>query len=287
MANRTINILLLFTALLLEGVLPTQAHAFPGLNNPVGKPEDFSLKHDINTFSFDRRSELPAEAPWTAIGKVRIPVGKGKFAGCSGTLVGPNLVLTNAHCVVANGKKFQSLRFAVQYRRGESLAEANVVQSWPGTPNPVRNRAQDWAFLRLDKNLGDQFGWFDIQPLPLDALVALGKSQKIFMAGYSRDQQNSEMPVWQSNCRITSVEDNQLVLHSCSGIRGSSGSSITYFHKDQQRPQIIAIQAADRGAPGGDSRFKVPYSAWSANIAVPAKAFYPRWKQLSSGRSGD
>ena len=73
-------------------------------------PDDPRPNRGFNlVYGNDDRGELNSRSyPWSAIGRLDIPGG----GHCTATLVGVDLILTNAHCVENNsGKLIKGLRF--------------------------------------------------------------------------------------------------------------------------------------------------------------------------------
>ncbi len=97
--------------------------------------------------------------PYSAVGMVE------GFDGqvCSGVLVGPDLVLTAAHCLLRDLVLIPAthVRFHSQYQYGASVGEmsevANVVVDAAAVPGGLR----DWAILKLKKTLGLSFGYLN------------------------------------------------------------------------------------------------------------------------------
>jgi protease YdgD len=137
----------------------------------------------------DPRTRVDTEsAPWRAIGKVQANAG-GTHAICTGTLVGPDTVLTAAHCVfnLRTGRYFppESLHFLLGLDGNHFAAHARVrrIVTGPGYDPAERRRTlgSDWALLTLDAKLGagDRILPLRDRPPEIGSTVMIG--------GYSQD----------------------------------------------------------------------------------------------------
>lgn len=110
----------------------------------------------------DRQVFYPGGYPWRCTGRVFVwtdPSAGWAWYG-SGTLVGPNVMLTASH-VVPWGAKSWMMKFVPAYYDGSSLYGSSVysyVQSARGY-NP-HGQGDDMAVCRLYTPLGNTFGWF-------------------------------------------------------------------------------------------------------------------------------
>ena len=80
---------------------------------------------------------------------------------CSGFLVGPDLLLTNEHGVAddfGNIRNLKNCKVYINYywndRRGDVSAGVKQILKI--------NKQLDYALLRLDRRLGDTYGWLDL-----------------------------------------------------------------------------------------------------------------------------
>jgi len=202
-----------------------------------------------------RRVVEVGQAPWHALGRVQTELG----GRCTGALVGPRMVLTAAHCLVApnSGRLLRpgSVHFLRGYARGAWRAAARVAsfRAGPGF-DPARRGplAADWALLTLERDIAPA-----TESLPLwRALPPPGTP--LTLGGYQQDR--PELLMADPACRLLGVvrgaEGPALLRHGCAGTHGASGA-----------PLLLET------APGQWAILGVAVAAGAAHgMAVPAAA---------------
>lgn len=211
----------------------------------------------------ERAPVLSRDYPWSAIGRLEHVEEDGTIVGiCTGTLISKDIVLTNAHCVVdskTNRIVQNTLRFRPNVVDERSAAEAYVVRAKYGENGKPSFGSDDWALLKLDRDLGSTFGTIGWRALSITELKALGS--KVRMVGYSVDfprKNPGGTAGIHIGCRIVEATQSGFLRHNCDTNPGSSGGPL--LAKIDDRFRIIALHA---GTLGRENR-AILVSRWSA-----------------------
>lgn len=230
---------------------------------------------------------LSEKFPWAAVGRIDwIEVSSGETVGtCTGTLIGRDLVLTNSHCLAPQQNNYQPLiskgtdqtgRFRIVFK--PNLIEGNFVETDLATVVDYQYGwetgaafSNDWALLRINKPLGDKYGYLGWRSLNLNDPAILGAlNNNVILAGYSSDYPDAaQSRIWNLQggpgatagvhlgCSIekvltTDIEQTAgtagLFVHSCDSHPGSSGSAIMAKFDDGNY-YVIGLHNSDTGLP--------------------------------------
>ncbi|MBO4707050.1 MAG: trypsin-like serine protease [Elusimicrobiaceae bacterium] len=173
---------------------------------------------------------------------------------CSGAMVGPNLVLTAAHCLVENRKYKNNIEvFAVVADKSdnEPLLSAKSIELYvpkeyielSHNPDSTSDK-YDYGVIVLDKPIALKTGWFRLKDRPTPYL-------KIITMGHPKDKPDDTL--WRSEGSTGFwVDDNNTFYHNADILPGNSGGPIVMKKKPDE---IIGIHIAHNGvddyAPDG------------------------------------
>ena len=205
--------------------------------------------------ALDRRLAVDVRfPPWNAIAKVQTNTA----TRCTGALVGPDTVITAAHCLYNRRTHTLlqpgSLHVLFGYEQGGYFRHAQVVRYVVGDgfdgAEPARHPTSDWARLELAEAVPPA-----IEPLRL-AKELPDPGTSVALPGYNQDRIHRLMA--DASCRVTGISmirGERLLTHDCSATRGTSGGPLL----------------ARRADPWEAVGINIAVTA-SANIALPVTA---------------
>jgi formylglycine-generating enzyme required for sulfatase activity/V8-like Glu-specific endopeptidase len=145
--------------------------------------------------------------------KAAEPGQRGAY--CTASLIGPDLILTNHHCVPGNGDVTQALLTMgyLQPRTRQGVAQ------YPVNVRPVEaSKDLDYAILRVEGRPGDEWGTIPLSAETPEALHSLFIVHH--PGGYPQY-------VTQGRCQTSNPAiDGSDILHICDTLPGSSGAPI-------------------------------------------------------------
>lgn len=213
--RRGLGLILMITtaAIAIAVIVMTASEAGAGMNPMAG-----IIGRD------DRQMLDPTAWPWLAIGRVNRTSG----GFCTGTLVGPDRVLTARHCLFnpRTGRMVQpdTIHFLAGYRRGEWLrhgvGRAFILPEGHAGQNQHAGPGDDWVLIVLENAL-------DVKPVPMVTLPPdQAAGARLARAGYGRDRPH--LLSLHEGCTLLGQSDT-ILLHDCDTTYGDSGSPLLMF----------------------------------------------------------
>lgn len=214
----------------------------------------------------DRVHPDVTQMPWRAVGLLTFQDGT-----CTGTLIGPRLVATAAHCMVTeDGRPPKGVTFRAGAWGNRQQGTASVVSSVIApdysdrSAPPNGGNGDDWALLTLDRDLGAEIGFVRPHVFDKDDLAAIrAGGYRVSQMGYSWD--TGAFPSGHMDCEVLTAYRDGSMIHTCDTTRGDSGSPILHLRGGEWR--LVAV----------DSQFFDPQPPFpqmtSSHLAVDTRAF--------------
>lgn len=235
-----------------------------------------SLIKIIAVLGRDDRTALPEKYTDIAAG-IGILGQHGRIGwSCTAFCVAPNIVATNAHCVVKNptvGRRLdlsRTLFVLPKFKKGGDKAQKYQSRiSYPEFVDPrrpalsiyygnfhnsrsVNAQGQDWAFVKLSHSVC-RGRTLEFSQRPIKEIRKAARRKQVFMIGFHGDKKMEER-LFSKNCAIRSPANRKYFLtaqrrrmlrqavllpHTCDAFKGSSGSPI--FLETDTGPKVVGI----------------------------------------------
>lgn len=169
--------------------------------------------------------------------------------GCTGTLIGPKIVLTAGHCVFdLKTKKWNTnMTFSPgQNENSKPYGTVNVVRSISTKAYTEEGKTEwDFAVLILAEPIGNKVGWMAY------AYDESLKSLSVNINGYPGDKPYGTM--WHSFCGTKDVK-TELLTYLCDTYKGNSGSAVYQYNAQKGERKIFGIHTTGTSAQNHATR---------------------------------
>lgn len=204
-------------------------------------PRD-SRVHEIHTTRF----------PFNTMCYVGRDFGDGVWRGCSGALIGPNLVLTAGHCLFNHRIARAPARIRVIPGRADrdQMPYGSVVSTQYFVPwqyvaapllGPEARRHFDYGVIMLPRPFRGIGRFMPVQAPSSAELERLRRLKLVTVAGYPGDRPIGTL--WRHTERLTQVTPRRL-LYTVDTCPGHSGSPIWYRTRQGMQRIIIGIHTS-------------------------------------------
>jgi V8-like Glu-specific endopeptidase len=199
----------------------------------------------------------PSVWPISAVGLVTIALSSTVKSTCTGTLVAPNLVLTNAHCLFHSRQLVQpgAVRFAAGWNRGvpaDFSVAGRLIVSKGFAPGPWEERmtiskefspghwdaevvANDWALIVLKHALSTKP--ISVKAITRDQFSMMSNAGSVQQIGYALERKY--VPSIVRDCRVSEGPYRGTFIYRCLANWGYSGEPI--IAEVDGTPSVIGI----------------------------------------------
>ncbi|OAQ59073.1 trypsin domain-containing protein [Pochonia chlamydosporia 170] len=176
---------------------------------------DELIKRGLNGTSSNLRSRttIPGDVtyPWRTIGTVNLYDTSMHSTGhyCTGTLVGPRILLTASHCIPSWTDNRWGMEFIPAFngqdrRNPRPFGHAWVTECY-GVPSTDDVTGRDYAVCRLNDAIGDRIGWMGYRASSGDSLYYNFPWTSV---GYPQDTLNGKVMTVQGNLWVRDVDND-------------------------------------------------------------------------------
>lgn len=207
-------------------------------------------------------------------------------------LVAPCYVLTTYHTLFGQGAIDPARAFQFNVGRPDNeaadfkdgtAAKPVVLGDYATAPHRT---CEDFALLRLNRCLGDTYGYIVLAPFSIGQILELQNTYNkvVKSAGYPRSEEFDEISVDEGVVHGPHVSDEEALAHTCNAMGGSSGGPLFFELPASGRliafgimNEVITIPGAlsDNSFLTGEDREEPTLF----NKAAPVTCFYDRIRE--------
>ena len=188
-----------------------------------------------NVYSGDNKTNINYLSNYLPVSNVGCLNYRKSNVNCqaSSFLIGNGLVLTSAHCIYNIKNKIYSNNININFSRtdnGNFSISAKVKEAYiPSTFVDDENENDDWAILKLDKDLTDK-----ISTMTIAANISL-ENETYTTIGYAGDNTNNNSIYESSGYSILGSTDQYYKNYSYASSGMSGGPLVGYFSEPDER----------------------------------------------------
>lgn len=229
-------------------------------------------------FAPDQRRLAPNRTPFTALARTHAHGG----VGC-GVMVGPDLLLTCAHCVSDPQRQLYEdveIELGLGFESGSRSARMKSAV-FPKGGSVAIEAGQDWAIVQLDRPLGAYYGWLNCRYLT----DAEWPEQEIELLGYCACPQEARPQFGEMDRPYRcpgAVSDvgPEIVFHNCAMWGGTSGAPLLAKNGDDYNVVGINFAGVDIEGEVLTHGFREAYKKEWANLAIPGRQWEAALDQI-------
>lgn len=221
----------------LTAVLVSPAAAEPPSDTGVRAGDPIHRATELVGSDDRRRAAHAGEPLYSALGRLT-----GSMVCTAAVVLHPRIIVTAGHCVAGESgiSTKPGALFQPGYHLGDSLGRFKATVWALGAPQStvsqsIHDAANDWAILLLDRAPEGT------HPLLLSdgtAKSAKARGRVALLPAYSADVVGAEVLTVDAGCSVKDVL-HEMLIHDCSGTRGSSGAPLLIPHR--QRFAMLGI----------------------------------------------